>query len=49
MWLMPIMLDTQEAEIRKMVVQSQPKQIVHETLSQKHPSQKRAGGARLRA
>jgi hypothetical protein len=26
------------------VVQSQPGQILHETLSQKNPSQKRAGG-----
>jgi hypothetical protein len=26
------------------VVQRKPGQIVHETLSQKHPSQKRAGG-----
>jgi hypothetical protein len=41
---MPIILATQEAEIRKIVVQSQPRQIVHETLSQKNPSQKRAGG-----
>jgi hypothetical protein len=34
---------TQEAEIRRIVVQSQPRQIVQETLSQKHPTQKRAG------
>jgi hypothetical protein len=27
-----------------MAIQSQPGQIVHETLSQKKPSQKRAGG-----
>jgi hypothetical protein len=27
-----------------MAVQSQPGQIVHKTLSQKNPSQKRAGG-----
>jgi hypothetical protein len=26
------------------VVQSQPRQIVHKTLSQKHPTHKRAGG-----
>jgi hypothetical protein len=31
----------QEAEIRRIVVQSQPGQIVHETLSRKHPSQKK--------
>jgi hypothetical protein len=33
--------ETQEAEIRKIEVRSQPGQIVPETLSQKHPSQKR--------
>jgi hypothetical protein len=41
---MPIILATQEAEIRRMESQSQPGQIVHQTLSQKNPSQKRAGG-----
>jgi hypothetical protein len=42
---MPIILATQEAKIRRIVVQSQPRQIVHETLSiLKNPSQKRAGG-----
>jgi hypothetical protein len=35
---------TQEAKIRKIVVQSQPGEIVLETLSLKNPSQKRAGG-----
>jgi hypothetical protein len=34
---MPVILATQEAEIRRIVVQSQPEQIVHETLSQKKP------------
>jgi hypothetical protein len=33
---MPVILATQEAEIRRIRVQSHPGQIVHETLSQKH-------------
>jgi hypothetical protein len=37
---MPVILATQEAEIRIIVVRSQPRQIVQETLSQKNPSQK---------
>jgi hypothetical protein len=37
---MPVILATQEAEIRRIRVQSQPRKIVHETLSQKNPSQK---------
>jgi hypothetical protein len=41
---MSVILATQEAENWKITVQSQPGQIVHETLSQKNPSQKRAGG-----
>jgi hypothetical protein len=41
---MPIILATQEAEIRRILIGSQPRQIVHETLSQKYPSQKRTGG-----
>jgi hypothetical protein len=43
-WLTPVILATQEAEIRRITVRSQVRQIVHETLSQKSPSQKRAGG-----
>jgi hypothetical protein len=39
-----IILATQEAEIRRITVESQPGQVVHETLSGKKPSQKRAGG-----
>jgi hypothetical protein len=35
---MPAILATQEAEIRKIELQSQPGQIVHETLSQKYPT-----------
>jgi hypothetical protein len=34
-WLMPVILATQEAEIRRIVAQSQLGQIVHETLSRK--------------
>jgi hypothetical protein len=32
-WLTPVIVATQEAEIRRIAVQSQPGQIVHETLS----------------
>jgi hypothetical protein len=39
-WLTPIILATQEAEIRRIEVHSQPGLIV----SQKTPSYKRAGG-----
>jgi hypothetical protein len=31
----PVILATQEAEIRRIKVQSQPRETVHETLSQK--------------
>jgi hypothetical protein len=43
-WLTSIVLATQEAEIRRIVVRSQPGQIVRETLSRRNPSPKRAGG-----
>jgi hypothetical protein len=43
-WLTPVILATQEAEIRRIKVRSQPGQIVHKTLFGKIPSQKRAGG-----
>jgi hypothetical protein len=42
-WLTPVILATQKAEIRRIMIQSQPRQIVHEILSQKTPSQERAG------
>jgi hypothetical protein len=38
---MPIILATQEAEIRRNAIQSQPRQIVHEALSQKKPITKK--------
>jgi hypothetical protein len=41
---MPVILTTQEAAIRRITVQSQHRQIVCETLSQKNPSQKKAVG-----
>jgi hypothetical protein len=40
-WFMPIILTTKEPEIRRIVVRSQPGQIVLKTLSQKNPSQKK--------
>jgi hypothetical protein len=42
--LPPVILATQEVEIRSIEIQSQSGQIVHEILSLKNPSQKRAGG-----
>jgi hypothetical protein len=43
-WLTPVIPATQETESRRITVQSQ---IVQETLSQKYPTQKRAGGVTL--
>jgi hypothetical protein len=34
---MPVILATQEAEIRRITVGGQPRQIVHKTLCQKKP------------
>jgi hypothetical protein len=34
-WLMSVILATQEAEIRRITVRSQPREVVRETLSQK--------------
>jgi hypothetical protein len=36
-WLMHIILGTQEAEIRRIAVRNQPRQIVPKALSQKNP------------
>jgi hypothetical protein len=41
---MHIILATLEAEIRKITVQSQHKQIAHQTLSQKYLTHNRASG-----
>jgi hypothetical protein len=45
-WLTPVILVTQEAEIRRIEVRRQPRKIVQETLSQKNLShtKKRSGG-----
>jgi hypothetical protein len=37
---MPVILATQEAEIRRILIQSHPRQIVCQTLSQKYLTQK---------
>jgi hypothetical protein len=42
LWLTSVIPAIQEAEIRRIVVQSQSRKIDHETLSRKNPSQKRA-------
>jgi hypothetical protein len=41
---MPVILTTQEAEIRRITVPSQPWEIVLKNLSRKYTSQKRASG-----
>jgi hypothetical protein len=41
---MPVILAIQEAEIRRIIFQSQPQQIIHEPLSQKKNHKNRDGG-----
>jgi hypothetical protein len=40
-WLIPVILATQEPEIRRISVPGKPKQIVHKTLSGKNSMQKK--------
>jgi hypothetical protein len=40
-WLTPVILATQEAEVRRIVVRSQSRQIVLKTLSQKYLTHKK--------
>jgi hypothetical protein len=42
-WLMPVILSIQEAEIRRITVQSQPRQMALEIVSQKYSDQNGAG------
>jgi hypothetical protein len=44
LWLKSVILAIQEAEIRRTEVQHQIRKILQETLSQKYPTQKSAGG-----
>jgi hypothetical protein len=43
-WFTPVILATQEAEIRRIMVQSQFRQVVQEILSRKNTSQKKIDG-----
>jgi hypothetical protein len=41
LWLTPVILATQEAEIRRIAVEANPRQIVLKTLSRKKPITKK--------
>jgi hypothetical protein len=43
LWLTPVIPATQEAQIRRTEVRSQPRQTVYKTLLRKYPTEKRAG------
>jgi hypothetical protein len=43
-WFTPVILATQETEIRRIPVQSQPRQIVHQNYLEKTQNKKRPGG-----
>jgi hypothetical protein len=44
-WLTPVILATQEAEIRRIVIEAKPGKIVHKTVTRKKKNpQKRTGG-----
>jgi hypothetical protein len=44
---MPVILATQEAEIRRIEVQNQSRQLVHKPVLKKNHHKKRAGGVAL--
>jgi hypothetical protein len=47
-WLTPVILATQEAEVRRIMVQSHPRQIVRKTPSRIFPSHKMGQWSSLR-
>jgi hypothetical protein len=48
-WLTPVILATKEAQIRRIIIRSQPRQIVRGALSRKYPSQKRVEWLKVQA
>jgi hypothetical protein len=41
-WLTPVILAPQEAEIRRLSIESQPRQLIHEPLPRKYSTQNRS-------